>query len=217
MKTKNLLISAMLCFIFVGVFSVEYIYGEESIELFQEINLDEKKIDYDLTEYMKVENPLTLEVKPIDLGLSDVTINEEISNMLNKEKKEFLVNSIIDEGMLQLGKPYVFGAKGGESFDCSMLVKHSMESEGIKCPRTSREQRKMTRYIKYEELERGDFVFWHKGSINDYSNVKHVAIYLGNGKMLHATPPRVKVSDVVKDKNKGYNISYGRFDYSKEV
>lgn len=216
----KIIISAMLSFICFNMFSMTETFGEErSVELFQEIEAPSKKsnMDYDLTEYLKIEEPLTMKVEPIKLDVSEFDLSEELSNVLNKERKEVLIDSIINEGMAQLGKPYVFGASGGDSFDCSMLVKHSMESEGLTCPRTSREQRKMSRYIKFEELERGDLIFWHKGSINDYSNVRHVAIYLGNGKMLQATPPKVVVSNVVKNFNKGYNISYGRYDYLSKV
>ena len=155
--------------------------------------------------------------EPAIVDLSNVDLEEELERMAEEEKKQEIISSIINEGLLQLGKPYVYGAKGGESFDCSMLVKHSMESKGIPCPRTSREQRSMMEYIDFDDLQRGDFIFWHKGSIEDYQNVRHVAIYLGEGKMLQATPPKVIVSDVVKGEHKGYKISYGRYNYLNEI
>lgn len=142
---------------------------------------------------------------------------KEIKKLYEEKKKKEVIDSVINEGLLQLGKPYVYGAKGVTSFDCSMLMKHSMESEGFSFPRTSREQRSLMKHIKFEELQRGDFIFWHKGDISNSENVCHVAIYLGEGKMLQATPPKVVVSDVVKYKHKHYNISYGRYDYSKEM
>ena len=145
------------------------------------------------------------------------TVREEKTTTIKKCKEKELIDSIIYEGMEQLGKPYVYGATGVDSFDCSMLVKHSIESEGISFPRTSREQRAFTKYIRFDELKRGDFVFWHEGTILTHENVRHVAIYLGDGKMLQATPPQVVVSDIVRGKQGKYNISYGRYDYSKHL
>lgn len=191
---------------------------ENAMELFQII--DQPKED-------KKDEPIVIDslnqlslinnVESSIIDLSNVDLEEELERIAEEEKKQEIISSIINEGLLQLGKPYVYGAKGGESFDCSMLVKHSMESEGIPCPRTSREQRNMMEYIEFEDLQRGDFIFWHKGSVEDYQNVRHVAIYLGEGKMLQATPPKVVVSDVVKGEHKGYKISYGRYNYLNEI
>ena len=145
------------------------------------------------------------------------TAREEKTIFIKKDKEKELIDSIIYEGIKQLGKPYVYGARGVDSFDCSMLIKHSIESEGISFPRTSREQRAFTKYIRFDELKRGDFIFWHEGTILTHENVRHVAMYLGNGKMLQATPPRVVVSNVVRGKQGKYNISYGRYDYLKHL
>lgn len=191
-----------------------------AIELFQVMDKQEES-DKKEKEPMIIDSlndiSLTVGIDSDILDFSHINLEKELNELVKEEEKERLINSIINEGLLQLGKPYVFGANGGESFDCSMLVKHSMESKGISCPRTSREQRQMMKYIEFKDLQRGDFIFWHKGSIDNYKNVRHVAIYLGNGKMLQATPPKVMVSNVVKGKVKEYNISYGRYDYSSEI
>lgn len=187
---------------------------KEAITLFKTIESDDIKQHQPKNEHLHKNKLMELEeINPYFVDFSNVdieTLNREIEM---EEKQSEIIDSVISEGVSQTGKPYVWGAKGINSFDCSMLMKHSMESIGIDFPRTSREQRKLMDYIEYEELKRGDFIFWHEGSIDDYQNVRHVAIYLGNEKMLHATPPRVTISKVAVNKSGKYNISYGRYNY----
>lgn len=165
-------------------------------------------------------NSRNINISDCMLDFSDINIDElkeevekEVSNIEMQNIKNQVINQVIDTAVSQLGKPYVWGATGGDSYDCSMLMKYSMNTVGITLPRTSKEQRSHMEYITFEELQRGDFIFWHEGEITNYKNVKHVAIYLGDGKMLHATPPRVTISEVAKRKSGKYNISYGRYDY----
>jgi cell wall-associated NlpC family hydrolase len=98
----------------------------------------------------------------------------------------------------QLGKKYVWGAEGPNSFDCSGLTSYVYRNAlGKTIPRTSSAQSKYGEYVPKEELQPGDLVFsGAKGSVS------HVGIYIGNGKMIHApqTGDVVKISDI----NSGY-------------
>lgn len=93
---------------------------------------------------------------------------------------------IISRGLSFKGTPYVFGAKPGitSAFDCSSFVQYLYKRQGINLPRTSKQQAKVGKYVSKANLKKGDLVFfWTNRS--GKGNVGHVAIYMGNGKLLH--------------------------------
>ncbi|MFE9423487.1 NlpC/P60 family protein [Kitasatospora sp. NPDC006697] len=79
----------------------------------------------------------------------------------------------------QLGKPYVWGATGPGSFDCSGLTGAAWRAAGVSLPRVSQDQWNAGRRIARADLQPGDLVFF-------YSDLHHVGIYIGNGQMIHA-------------------------------
>ncbi|AXE79688.1 C40 family peptidase [Streptomyces atratus] len=85
-----------------------------------------------------------------------------------------------------LGKPYVWGATGPSSFDCSGLTQAAWRSAGVSLPRTTYTQISAGRHISRSELAPGDLVFF-------YSGVSHVGLYIGNGQMIHAPRPGAPV------------------------
>ncbi|WP_279582319.1 C40 family peptidase [Fodinicola feengrottensis] len=87
--------------------------------------------------------------------------------------------------LAQQGKPYVFGASGTDSYDCSSLVQESYRYAGISLPRTARPQWRITRPVQVDALLPGDLLFFATDR-NNWDSIHHVAIYLGNGKMIHA-------------------------------
>ncbi|MET7642853.1 NlpC/P60 family protein [Streptomyces sp. NPDC005426] len=85
-----------------------------------------------------------------------------------------------------LGKPYVWGATGPSSFDCSGLTQAAYRSAGVSLPRTTYTQIDAGRRVSRSELEPGDLVFF-------YSGISHVGLYIGNGQMIHAPRPGAPV------------------------
>ncbi|MEU9315465.1 C40 family peptidase [Streptomyces sp. NPDC048295] len=85
-----------------------------------------------------------------------------------------------------LGKPYVWGATGPSSFDCSGLTQAAWRSAGVSLPRTTYTQINAGRHIPRSELAPGDLVFF-------YSGISHVGLYIGNGQMIHAPRPGAPV------------------------
>ncbi|MGA4994601.1 NlpC/P60 family protein [Nonomuraea bangladeshensis] len=84
-------------------------------------------------------------------------------------------------------KPYVWGAGGPSSYDCSGLVMAAFRRVGISLPHYTGDQWTAGRHISREEMRPGDLVFF-------YSDLHHVGIYIGGGMMVHA--PRT--GDVVR-------------------
>ncbi|MEV7399483.1 NlpC/P60 family protein [Streptomyces sp. NPDC091267] len=85
-----------------------------------------------------------------------------------------------------LGKPYVWGATGPSSFDCSGLTQAAWQSAGVSLPRTTYTQINSGQRVSRSELAPGDLVFF-------YSGISHVGLYIGNGQMIHAPRPGAPV------------------------
>ncbi|MFG2473360.1 NlpC/P60 family protein [Streptomyces fagopyri] len=82
------------------------------------------------------------------------------------------------QGMI--GRPYVYGATGPSSFDCSGLTSWSYAQAGVSIPRTSESQANIgTRIYSQSDLQVGDLVFF-------FGDLHHVGLYAGNGQVLHA-------------------------------
>ncbi|MDW4906457.1 C40 family peptidase [Streptomyces sp. ADMS] len=100
------------------------------------------------------------------------------------------------------GSPYKYGAAGPSRFDCSGLTLYSYKKAGKKLPRTAAAQYNKTKHISAKSRRGGDLVFFHSGS-----NVYHVGIYAGKGKIWHSP----KTGDVVRlQKIWTKSVWYGR-------
>jgi len=82
----------------------------------------------------------------------------------------------------QIGKPYKWAADGPGSYDCSGLTMAAWRAAGVSLPHNSTEQYAAVAHISKADLRPGDLVFY-------YSPIHHVAIYIGDGHVIHA--PRV--------------------------
>jgi cell wall-associated NlpC family hydrolase len=86
----------------------------------------------------------------------------------------------IQQALSQVGAPYVWGASGPNSFDCSGLVKWAYGRSGVSLPHYSGAMYAMTTRISASQLQPGDLVFWGGGGS------EHVAIYMGGNQLVHA-------------------------------
>lgn len=89
------------------------------------------------------------------------------------------------EAVRQIGKPYVWGAVGADSFDCSGLTKWAYARAGVGLPRVAAEQWYAGAHISLGDLAAGDLLFWATDPANP-ATIHHVAIYAGNGQMVAA-------------------------------
>jgi cell wall-associated NlpC family hydrolase len=83
----------------------------------------------------------------------------------------------------QLGKPYRYASAGPNSYDCSGLTSAAWAKAGVSLPRTSQSQIGVGRSVSKSELQPGDLVFYYG------SSPSHVALYAGNGQIVHAPRP----------------------------
>ena len=91
--------------------------------------------------------------------------------------------------MAQVGKGYSFGSTGPDRYDCSGLVVAAYRLLGLRLPRSTGGLASQGRAVSRAELQPGDLVFPSSG---------HVGIYIGGGRMVHASTERdgVKVSSI---------------------
>lgn len=82
----------------------------------------------------------------------------------------------------QLGKPYVWGAVGPDSYDCSGLTSKAWLAAGVPIPRTSQMQWAGLTRVPVSAMQPGDLIIY-------FSGATHVAIYIGDGEIIHAPRP----------------------------
>ncbi|MGH3318178.1 MAG: NlpC/P60 family protein [Nocardioidaceae bacterium] len=97
----------------------------------------------------------------------------------------------VDFAMDQIGDSYVYGAAGPDSWDCSGLTMQAWGAAGVGLPHSSSAQFSSAPQVSTSSLQPGDLVFY-------YSPISHVAMYIGNGQIVHASNPSypVKVDPV---------------------
>lgn len=129
---------------------------------------------------------------------NNTTVNSDVVSSENTTKKEENVStaqnnqstsSIVSYAYQFIGLPYVYGATGPSSFDCSGFTQYVFSKFGYSITRTTYTQVNQGTYVARENLHPGDLVFT-RGSA---SSPGHVGIYVGNGKMIHASRPGVGV------------------------
>ncbi|MFI7411198.1 NlpC/P60 family protein [Streptomyces sp. NPDC049627] len=88
----------------------------------------------------------------------------------------------------QMGKPYVWGATGPDSYDCSGLTQAAWKAAGVDLPRTTWDQVNAGTTVSLANAQPGDLVFF-------YDDISHVGLYIGNGMMIHAPKPGAYVRE----------------------
>ncbi|WUJ73232.1 NlpC/P60 family protein [Kribbella soli] len=91
----------------------------------------------------------------------------------------------INFALRQLGDMYLWGATGPSRWDCSGLTQGAWERAGVQLPHYSVAQYEQIQHIDEDELRPGDLIFWATNP-SDPGTIHHVAMYLGNGQMIHA-------------------------------
>ena len=93
------------------------------------------------------------------------------------------VQAVLNLAYSKIGSPYVWGAEGPNSFDCSGFTSYVFRNAaGVSLPRTSSAQSGYGRTVSKSNLQAGDLVFFNTSG----KGVSHVGIYVGGGKMIHS-------------------------------
>ncbi|MGW1951943.1 NlpC/P60 family protein [Streptomyces sp. NPDC001920] len=147
-----------------------------------ELGKKKKEVQAKLAEAQKLLNTLTAAEK------AALAAEEERASRSSAERVE-LGNTSSASGRAaaaysaaqsKLGSPYVYGATGPSSFDCSGLTSWAYAQAGVSIPRTSEAQSGIgTRIYSQSDLQVGDLVFF-------FNDLHHVGLYAGNGQIIHA-------------------------------
>ncbi|MDO3648245.1 DUF4226 domain-containing protein [Nocardia mangyaensis] len=101
------------------------------------------------------------------------------------------VQRAIQVALAQHGKPYVFGAEGPNSFDCSGLMRYSTRQAGVNLPRVAADQYERLPKVHPGNIRPGDLIFPESRFEN--GRAKHVMMYIGSGQCIEASRPGVPV------------------------
>lgn len=99
-----------------------------------------------------------------------------------------------EHALRMVGKPYRYGGSTPRGFDCSGLVRYSYRKAGAMLPRSTSELHRASRAVGRAHMRRGDLLFFDQ----EGKRSSHVAIYLGDGRFVHApsTGKRVLVANL---------------------
>jgi cell wall-associated NlpC family hydrolase len=111
-------------------------------------------------------------------------------------------SSVVQAAYRNLGARYVWGASRPGAFDCSGFTMYVMRQFGVSLPHSSSAQFRMGSRVSRTNLQAGDLVFF---SLGTRGVVGHVGVYIGNGRMIHASTPSTGV--IVSSLNESYYVS----------
>ncbi|MFJ4520239.1 NlpC/P60 family protein [Streptomyces sp. NPDC088810] len=147
-----------------------------------ELGNKKKEVQGKLAEAQKLLNSLTAKEK------AQLAQEQQRANRSSSERVDLgdappasgRAQAAFSAAQTRLGSPYVYGATGPSSFDCSGLTSWAYAQAGVSIPRTSEAQAQIgTKIYNQSDLKVGDLVFF-------FNDLHHVGLYAGNGQILHA-------------------------------
>ena len=154
------------------------------------------------------------EIKKFELNNSSIVFYSD-NDKVQEENNASVSRGSYDKGIEVvnyackfLGKPYVYGATGPNSFDCSGLTQYVYRKFGTELTRTTYTQGKQGVRVDRKNLKAGDLVFF-----NTQGSLSHVGIYMGNGKFIHA--PRSGKPVMISSLADGYYSQ--RFETARRI
>ncbi|MFI6618553.1 C40 family peptidase [Streptomyces sp. NPDC050528] len=158
------------------------------------------------------ENPRTPDATQSDLGTAKATVQKKLAtarellsrltaqNAQKQQQADTAKSTPSDSSYAtkaakaiafaraQVGKPYVWGAAGPGSYDCSGLTQAAWRAAGVTLPRATSDQANAGTTVPLADAQPGDLVFFHADS-------SHVGVYVGDGMMIHAPKPGTYVRE----------------------
>lgn len=124
-------------------------------------------------------------VRKAEIANQEIELDIEVEIDENAMQRD----EIVDYALQFLGNPYVYGGTSlTNGTDCSGFTMSIYKHFGNSIGRSSRDQVHDGKAVKASELQKGDLVFYANGG-----RINHVAMYIGNGKIVHASTPRTGI------------------------
>ena len=144
------------------------------------------KTAYVTKSYLSTEKPVIKETKKEEVK------KEETTTAAAPSTDSSAVDVVIKSAMAQLGKRYIWAASNPNvGFDCSGLMYYAFGQAGYKLNRVAADQVRNGSPIAKSQLQPGDMVFFSNSGPGGY--IGHVGLYIGDGKMIHASDPSTGV------------------------
>ncbi|MFE6550966.1 NlpC/P60 family protein [Streptomyces sp. NPDC057746] len=147
-----------------------------------ELGKKKKEVQGKLADAQKLLNSLTAQERAALQADQDRASRDSMRNALNGSTASASgrAGAAFAAAQSVIGSPYVYGASGPSSFDCSGLTSWAYAQAGVSIPRTSQAQANAgTRIYSQSDLKVGDLVLF-------YGDLHHIGLYAGNGQVLHA-------------------------------
>ncbi|MBM7776435.1 cell wall-associated NlpC family hydrolase [Actinokineospora baliensis] len=150
-----------------------------------------EKLAADVT---KTRDDLQAQIKTVEAAKNRLSAKEKTDLQGPKDDGVYLAppgaaGKAMEVALAQRGKPYVWGAEGPGSYDCSGLVLYAYRAAGVSLPHSSRAQYGYGKSVSRSELQPGDLLFYGGSA----SSIHHVAMYIGDGRIVHASTSGVPV------------------------
>jgi cell wall-associated NlpC family hydrolase len=181
----------------------------ETTTVLKNVKVDTDKIGENEKLFLKVAKPTPIDsvaLCPNDAMAAEASksTSQKIIKNLNNVKVK-----ILSRAKEFLGTPYGFGDKEGGRTDCSGFTQQVYRPFGITLPRSASEQAQFGENVQLSDLQIGDLLFYRTYK----SDPSHVAIYAGNGQIIHASyaANRVQYDSI----NKAYYKN--RFMYARRL
>lgn len=144
-----------------------------------ELNKKKKEVQKKLNDAQKLLNSLTADERR-KMAEEEARKAAEAAGIAGNVHGSGRAGAAFAAAQTRIGDPYVYGATGPSSFDCSGLTSWAYAQAGISLPRTSQAQANAgTRIYSASQLQVGDLVLF-------YGSLSHIGLYAGNGMILHA-------------------------------
>jgi cell wall-associated NlpC family hydrolase len=147
--------------------------------------------------------------KAIKINTIEVDSNGIDNNWIEFTKSD----EILETAKQYLGVKYIWAANGPFAFDCSGYTKYVFRENGITIPRYSGHQANVGTKVTFNELEKGDLVFFDTAK-GFHGKVNHVGIYIGENRFIHASSARKQVMITSFSQKKFYK---NRFLHGRRV
>ncbi|WP_026421460.1 NlpC/P60 family protein [Actinokineospora inagensis] len=162
-----------------------------------------EKLTADVT---KTYNDLQAQIKDVTEAKNRLSAKEKTALQGTPDDGVYLAppgaaGTAMDTALAQRGKMYVWGADGPSTFDCSGLTMYAYAAAGVSLPHSSRAQYGYGKSVSRDSLQPGDLIFY--GS--SVASIHHVAMYIGGGRIVHASTSGVPVkTDTIDGGGKDY-------------
>lgn len=140
------------------------------------------------TKIEKSASDLDLQIEKVEAAYDELSGSDQAALQGSEDNSVYLGppgagGQAAEVAMAQRGKWYVYGAEGPDTFDCSGLTMYAYNAAGIQLPHSSRAQYGYGKSVAYGEWQVGDLLFYGSSP----GSIHHVAMYIGDGMLVHAS------------------------------